>query len=299
MKDFTLALLQMTVSGVKARNWETAKRLATKAVTGPSAAEMVVLPECFNSPYGLDFFIPYSEPVPRLNTLAADIQPSIYPTASMLSSLAKDLNVYVVGGSIPEVEGEETGQDQPPRYYNTCMVFDRCGTLIGRHRKVHLFDIQNVGEKRMTFQESKVLSPGGSLTMVETEFGKISIGICYDLRFPRLVEWACQQGCWVSIFPAAFNTTTGPMHWSLLQRARAVDNQMYIAAASPASCEGEENPSSYPVYGHSSIVDPWGKVLAEAGTQEELIVARLSAQTVLSMRDQIPVLKQKRPDLYG
>ena len=145
IKDFTLALIQMKVTADKAVNWNTAKRLASQAKV-TKKADVIVLPECFNSPYGLDFFRPYAEPIPEPNTAATDIDPST--TAGFLSQLAKSLDVYLVGGSIPERCPASTA------LYNTSMIFDRTGRLLAKHRKVHLFDIQNVGPSKLTFQAS-------------------------------------------------------------------------------------------------------------------------------------------------
>jgi len=135
---------------------------------------------------------------------------------------------------------------------------------------VHLFDIDVPGKIR--FQESEVLTGGESLTDFDSEYGKIGVAICYDVRFPEMAMVAARRGSVAMIYPGAFNLTTGPLHWELLARARAVDNQIYVAMCSPA----RDMNASYNAWGHSTIVDPNGEIIAKAGEGEEIIYADLS-----------------------
>jgi len=135
---------------------------------------------------------------------------------------------------------------------------------------VHLFDIDVPGKIR--FQESEVLTGGESLTDFDSEYGKIGVAICYDVRFPEMAMVAARRGSIAMIYPGAFNLTTGPLHWELLARARAVDNQIYVAMCSPA----RDMNASYNAWGHSTIVDPNGEIIAKAGEGEEIIYADLS-----------------------
>ncbi|CAM9416275.1 unnamed protein product, partial [Hapterophycus canaliculatus] len=156
----------------------------------------------------------------------------------------------------------------------------------------HLFDIDVPGG--ITFKESDTLSPGNAITTVETPFGMIGVGICYDMRFPELSMAMRAAGSVLLCFPGAFNMTTGPAHWELLQRARALDNQCYVVTASPA-----RNPDSkYQAWGHSSVVDPWGTVVATTEHEGALVVAEVDIGRVEEVRKGIPVSLQKRPDLY-
>jgi len=150
-------------------------------------------------------FKEYSESVPKGYTCEA------------LSQCAKDNNVYIVGGSIPEDDGNG-------KLYNTCTVWSPAGEMLAKHRKVHLFDIDIPG--KITFQESKVLSQGSRLTTFDTEMGKVGLGICYDLRFAEMAQIYRDMGCKLLLYPGAFNMTTGPSHWQILQQGRAVDNQV-------------------------------------------------------------------------
>lgn len=236
-------------------------------------AQVVVLPECFNSPYGTSYFERYSEQVANGETCRA------------LTALAKEADIVLVGGSFPE-------KDETGKLYNTCLVIDSQGIIIGKHQKIHLFDVDIEGS--IKFKESDALSAGNSLTMVETVHGRFGIGICYDIRFPELATIASRKGCVAMIYPGAFNMTTGPLHWELLQRARALDNQMFIAACSPARDVG----ATYHAWGHSTVVDPNGKVISTTDEKESIVYADLDPALLHTVRESIPLSKQRRFDLY-
>ncbi|XP_073421315.1 omega-amidase NIT2 isoform X1 [Dendrobates tinctorius] len=270
MAKFKLALVQLLVSPVKSDNLKKASELIKKAAQ--QGAQIVALPECFNSPYGTTFFPEYAEKIPGQST-------------QMLSDIAKECGIYLIGGSIPE---EDCG-----KLYNTCTVFGPDGTLLIKHRKIHLFDIDVPGKIR--FQESETLSPGDSLSVFDTPFCKIGIGICYDMRFAELAQIYTKKGCQLLVYPGAFNMTTGPAHWELLQRARAIDNQVYVATASPA----RDDKASYVAWGHSTVVSPWGAVIVKAGAEEAVISADIDLQYLSEIRQQIPIHTQRRHDLYG
>mmetsp|Transcript_15627 Transcript_15627/g.54280 ORF Transcript_15627/g.54280 Transcript_15627/m.54280 type:complete len:219 (+) Transcript_15627:238-894(+) len=202
----------------------------------------------------------------------------------MLRDAAKEHGVYLVGGSIPERDGD--------RVFNTCTVWGPDGGMLARHRKMHLFDISVPGG--ITFRESDTLSAGAALTTFDTPYCRFGVGICYDIRFPLLAALMRKAGCKVLLYPGAFNTTTGPAHWELLQRGRAVDNQVYVATASPA-----RNPeSAYQAWGHSSLVNPWGEVVATTEHGPAVVVADVDVARADAIRGQIPVGVQARSDLY-
>jgi len=202
----------------------------------------------------------------------------------MLQETAKELKVYLIGGSIPEKEGSTL--------FNTNYSFGPEGQLLGKHRKIHLFDIDVPGG--MKFKESETLSGGIKLTIVETAFCKIGVGICYDIRFPELAQIYGSSGCQFLCYPGAFNMTTGPKHWLLLQQARAVDNQLFVAAVSPA----RDPTASYVAWGHSSVISPWGNPIGQLDEKPGTLLVDIDLQIVKEFRDQIPVLKQKRVDVY-
>lgn len=266
---FKLALAQIKVGPNKAANLATARAAVARAARNGS--QVVALPECFNSPYGTSYFNEYAEQVPG-------------ETSTMLAECARENNVYLIGGSFPEREGGQL--------FNTCLCFGRDGKQVGKFRKLHLFDIDVPGG--ITFKESDVLVGGNQLLYIDTEFCKIGVGICYDIRFPKIAELYRRQGCDLIVYPGAFNMTTGPAHWELLQRARALDNQMYVAAVSPA----RDTEASYVAWGHSTVVGPWGDVIATCDEHAQLVEATVDLDKVASVRTNIPISKQERLDIY-
>lgn len=264
-----LALIQLAVSASKSDNLARAARLIKEAAS--KGANIVALPECFNSPYGTSYFPEYAEPIPG-------------PSTETLVRAARENNIYLIGGSIPENDGG--------KIYNTCTVYDPKGDLIAKHRKVHLFDIEIPG--KIKFKESETLSPGNNFSFFDTPLCRIGIGICYDIRFAEMAQIYAKNGCKLLIYPGAFNMTTGPAHWELLTRARALDNQLYVATVSPAR---DEN-ASYVAWGHSSAVSPWGEVVATTGHEENIVYADIDLGLVDQIRGQIPISVQRRNDLY-
>ncbi|CAK7275254.1 Omega-amidase nit3 [Sporothrix epigloea] len=281
-KSLTIACIQLASGKDKAANLAHARDKVLEAAG--RGANLIVLPECFNSPYGCDFFPSYAESLlPSPPTAEAS------PSYHALSAMAKEAGVFLVGGSIPELV--TTGDDK--KYYNTSLTFGPDGELLASHRKVHLFDIDIPG--KITFKESDVLSPGNKVTIVDLPpYGKIGVGICYDIRFPELAAVAARKGCFAMIYPAAFNTTTGPLHWRLLGQARAVDNQLYVALCSPM----RDMSAGYHAYGHSLVVDPMAEVLVEAEEVETIVMAELHAENIESARKGIPLRTQRRYDVY-
>ena len=247
-----------------------------------AGASLVVLPECFNSPYGCQYFPKYAEKI-----LPSPPSKEDAPSWHMLSSVAAETKTYLVGGSIPEFVPEGK------KYYNTSLVFNPSGQLIATHRKTHLFDIDIPG--KITFKESEVLSPGNKVTIVDLpEYGKIGLAICYDVRFPELAMIAARKGAFMCVYPGAFNTTTGPMHWSLQARARAMDNQVYVAMCSPA----RDMEATYHAYGHSMIVNPNADIIAEADEKETIVYAEIDGAKIEETRKGIPLYTQRRFDVY-
>jgi len=230
------------------------------------------LPEIFNAPYQTNLLPDYAESIPG-------------QTSRFLATQAQDNKVLLIGGSIPEI-------DVAGKIYNSSCVFDQTGNMIAKYRKLHLFDIDIPGQ--IVFKESDVFTAGEHLALIDYQQLRLSVLICFDIRFPELARMATLAGAQMLFIPAAFNTTTGPAHWELLMRTRAVDNQLFVAAASPA-----RNPqSSYQTWGHSMIVDPWGKVIAEAQTGEEIIYAEINLDLLQKVRRELPVLEHRRPELY-
>ncbi|KAK5678510.1 Omega-amidase nit3 [Elasticomyces elasticus] len=175
-----LALVQLAAGADKSANLSHARGKVLEAAA--NGAKLVVLPECFNSPYGVKYFAKYAETL-----LPSPPTKEQSPSFHALSDMAKEAKAYLVGGSIPEYS-EET-----KKYYNTNLTFGPDGKLLATHRKVHLFDIDIPG--KITFRESEVLSPGNKVTIVDLpEYGKVGIAICYDVRFPELAMIAARKG---------------------------------------------------------------------------------------------------------
>ncbi len=265
-----LALCQMNVIDNKKENLKKASSMIAQSISND--VDFIVLPEMFNCPYSNDKFIEYAEPEEKS------------PTLETISSLAGKNNVYILAGSIPEKEDE--------KLFNTSYLFNRDGEIIAKHRKMHLFDI-DVKDK-ITFKESDVLTAGDNFTIADTEFGKIGIGICYDVRFPELARIMVENGASILFYPGAFNMTTGPAHWELLFRSRALDNQVFCVGVAPAL----NKDASYHSYGHSIIANPWGEVISQAGEKEELIISEIDLDEIKKIRGELPLLKNKRKDLY-
>ena len=264
-----VALIQMPVTADREGNLRTAAEKLRQAAAG--GADIAVLPEMFCCPYENCCFRPYGEEAGG-------------PAQEMLSRTAAETGMYVVGGSIPELADGKV--------YNTSFIYGPDGAQLARHRKVHLFDIDVKGGQR--FKESDTLSPGNAITTFETRFGTMGLCICFDLRFEELARCMCLRGARVIFVPAAFNMTTGPAHWELLFRQRAVDNQCFTVGVSPARDEA----GSYVAYGNSIAVDPWGAVLCRAGAEETTLYADLDLERLEAVRAQLPILSARRTDLY-
>lgn len=290
-----LALCQVKVTSDKAENIKHVENLIKSAVESSTTdpIDLVVLPEVWNSPYSTSSFPIYAELVPPISSLPAFIDPSVSPSTAKLSELAKQLKIWIIGGSIPEYDDVMSDKTTKRYLYNTCVVINSNGQIVAKHRKMHLFDIDIPG--KMTFKESDSLTAGNQVTVFDSPWGKIGIGICYDIRFPEYAMLMRQQGCKLLVYPGAFNMVTGPAHWELLQRCRAVDNQLYVAACSPA----RDTTAGYVAWGHSSVVSPWGDVVCKAGHEEETIYADIDIMKVEEMRQNIPCLMQKRNDIYS
>ncbi len=270
-----IALCQMmcsrkkTMEENKAENWATAARLVDEAAA--NGAQMVVLPEIWNCPYTNKCFEPYSE--------TEDGE-----TVKLMSEWAKKNGIYLIGGSIPE--------NRNGKIYNTCFVFDREGNIIAKNSKTHLFDINVPG--KIKFMESEVLTPGDGATVFDTEYGRMGVAICFDVRFSAFIQKMADDGAKLIFLPASFNMTTGPAHWDISMRMRAIDNQIFFAACAPARC----TESSYVGYGNSCVADPWGDFIAHADETEQILYADIDFDRIEEVREQLPIVRNRRPELY-
>ena len=225
--------------------------------------DFILFPEIFTCPYDNSCFPAFAQKD------GGDV-------FCFLQELARKNQCYLIGGSVPEA-------DESGKLYNTSYVFDRSGHLIGKHRKAHLFDIDVPGGQY--FRESDVLSKGEGATVFDTEDGKMGVCICFDIRFPEMFLKMREEGVRMVFVPGAFNMTTGPAHWEILFRSRALDQQIFMLGCSPA----RDSKASYVAYGHSILTDPWGRILSELGEEEGLLSTTVDLSLVDAVRQQIPL----------
>ncbi len=266
-----VAMIQMQVGEDKVGNLYHAMDLISKAKAG--GADLAVLPEMFCCPYETPRFPIYAEPEGG-------------PHFQMMAKAAADNGIYLVAGSMPE-------SDEAGHTYNTAYAFGPDGSLLGKHRKMHLFDIDVKGGQ--SFRESDTLTAGNQVTTFDTEFGRMGLAVCYDIRFPELFRLMANHGARVIIVPGAFNMTTGPAHWELSFRARALDNQVFTVGVSPA----RDVNGSYVSYANSIACSPWGDVLSRMDEKEGIGYADLNLARVDEVRAQLPLTSQRRLDLYS
>lgn len=265
-----IALIQMKVGATPKENLAHAAQLVKEAAQ--AGAELVSLPEMFCCPYETPNFPKFAEAEGG-------------PFHQSLAALAKEAGVYLIAGSVPE--------DEEGKTYNTSYVFDPAGKCIAKHRKIHLFDINIAGGQK--FMESETLTAGSRPTVFDTPWGKMGLCICYDIRFPELARLLALEGAKAIFIPAAFNMTTGPAHWELSFRARALDNQVYMAGCAPA----RDLTASYHSWGHSIVTNPWGEVMAQLEEGEGILYEELDFAREDAIREQLPLLKHRRTDLYA
>lgn len=268
-----VAAAQMTSGTDKAANVAQASELLARAVG--EGATYVQLPEYFN----------YLGPA---STYAAAAEPIPGPTTTALADLAKRHGVTVHLGSLLErVEGVS-------RPSNTSVVIGPSGAILGIYRKVHLFDVEI--PEVVTSRESDVVAPGEELVVARLAKFTLGLSVCFDLRFPELYRALSAAGAEVLAVPSAFNAGTGLAHWEVLVRSRAIENNAYVVAAAQSGTTAE----GIATYGHAMIVDPWGAVLDESKQEgPDLVTAVLDLDDVSRRRAQIPVMRFRRPLVYG
>jgi predicted amidohydrolase len=231
------------------------------------------LPEKWNGIGTADYLREIAEPLEGGETVQA------------LSGWARQHGITLVGGSIAERrEGRE-------KLSNTCVVIDPDGDVVAVYRKIHMFDVEVGGQ---VYRESEAEEPGEGTMSCELEGWRVGLTICYDLRFPELYRILAVEGAELVTIPAAFTLFTGKDHWELLVRARAVENQCYVAAANQWGTHGEGKAS----YGRSMIVDPWGVVLAQAADEDTVISAELDRTYLERVRRALPSLANRQPAAY-
>lgn len=253
-----IALAQMDVKWAEPE----ANLGAARRMVGQAAAEgtdLVVLPELWGSAYDLAHAADY----------AASLHAGLF---GEMAALAREHSLYVAGSLLEEDGG---------RFYNTCVLYSPQG-LVGSYRKLHLIGLM---------EEDRYLAPGDRLTLCDgLPWGATGLAICYDLRFPELFRALVEKGAEVIVLPAAFTATTGKAHWDTLVKARAIENLCYIAA----SAQGGYHVNGRETYGHSLLVDPWGKTLDEVAQGASHAIADINLQQLQQLRERFPVLSHRK-----
>lgn len=266
-----IALIQMLQSEKPEDN---RKRAAEMIKTAAGAgAGLVQLPEMWSFPYQMDVLRSNGEPAGAAEGVAR-----------WLSGQAALNGVWLQGGSFPlEAPGGKV--------FNSAPLYNPQGELFFSYNKNHLYDVDLPG---MQVLESSTVAAGDHCRIAATPWGNTGIAVCYDVRFPELFRALAVQGAQLVCLPAVFNRVSGPPHWELLVRSRALDNQLFVAACAPA----DNSSFSYRPYAHSLVVDPWGEVIARAGDEETILFADLDFARLQEIRRRLPVADHLRHDLY-
>ena len=268
-EPFKAAVLQMNCTPDVEANLAQALELIRKAAG--LGAQVALLPE--NTLY--------------LRVDEDELAPLFFPDSSEFEALkkaARENEMWLIIGSLTEDSGDRN------RPYNTCVVVDSEGQVRSSYRKIHLFSLKTA---TIDLDENRTICAGDTPVVARTDFGSIGLSICYDLRFPELYRGLVDHGATILVCPAAFTRKTGKMHWHHLLQSRAVENQSYVLAAAQCGHHGGNRNS----YGHSLIIDPWGKVLAEAGDEPEVLLAELDPAVVRDFRTRLPSLSDVKMEL--
>jgi deaminated glutathione amidase len=212
------------------------------------------------------------------------------PIAQRLQSLAGELGVHLLVGSLNEQRRTAGGVIDTDLCHNTSVLYGPAGDRVAVYRKMHLFDVDVPGG--LTVKESNSICPGDEVIVADTPLGKLGMSICYDLRFPELYRAQVERGAEMIAVPSAFTLTTGKDHWHALLRARAIETQCWVLA--PAQWGTHDLEGRRKSYGHSMIIDPWGTVVAEKGEGEGLCIAEIDLDYNRQVRQSIPVGQHRR-----
>jgi deaminated glutathione amidase len=262
------AAVQLNSTADRARNLATAERLVRAAAA--DGANLVALPEKWNLLAGGE-------------QLLAEAEPLDGPSLTAAREWAAELGIHLLAGSIAARVGE--------RAQNTSLLIGPDGSDLAVYRKIHMFDVDVGG---VAYRESAFEDPGSEIVTGSIGEAELGLTVCYDLRFPELYRILALRGARVISVPSAFTTTTGRDHWEVLLRARAIENQVFLIAPNQIGTA----PPHYDSFGHSAIVDPWGKVLAIAPDEECFVAADLDRAAQDEVRESLPALANRRPEAY-
>lgn len=269
-RKFTVAAIQLCSNEDKAGNLKKAGMFIDSAAK--SGADVVVLPEMFNCCGHTKVMVENAEEIPG-------------DTINVLSDKARKLGIYIVCGSIFEKVDNN-------RVYNTSVIVGRNGEVVAKYSKIHLFDVDI--QEKIRYKESENVVAGKKV--VTADMGNVNVGmsICYDLRFCELYRSLSLNGAKIIFIPSAFTAATGEYHWEPLVKARAIENQTFVVAANQIGT----SPNNITCYGNSMVVDPWGRVLAKAEDNENVILAEIDLDLLEEVRKEIPLFEHRRTDIY-
>jgi len=265
---FTVGLVSMRSGFSPAANLDDAIGLIRQAKE--NGADYVQTPEMTNI---MD--------IKRERLFAAMVGEEDDKSLARLRELARELGIFIHIGSL----GVKVS---PERAANRSFLIDRQGEIAARYDKIHMFDVDLANGE--SYRESRNFRPGEHAVVADLPWGRIGLSICYDLRFPALYRALAEAGASFIAIPAAFTKQTGEAHWHILIRARAIENGCYVMAAA----QGGMHENGRATFGHSLIVDPWGRIVAEGGTEPGVVMATIDPAEVANARGRVPSLQQGR-----
>ena len=266
---YRVAGIQMASGPNVGANLTEARRLVSQAAA--AGAGLVVLPENFAA-----------MPLREADRLEHVEQDGKGPIQDFLSALARDLGIWLVGGTLPLATQDAS------RVRAACLVYDDKGQRVVRYDKLHLFDVQlDNGEK---YNESSAIEAGDQVVVVDTPFGRLGLAVCYDLRFPELFRRMVDAGAEIFAIPSAFTEHTGKAHWDVLVRARAIENLSYVIAPG----QGGYHVNGRETHGDSMIVDPWGVILDRLPRGSGVVIADVDSKRLEAVRKRLPSIGHRR-----
>jgi predicted amidohydrolase len=265
---FRVGLIQMRSTRTPAENTDAAARMIGEARTG--GADYVLTPEMTNI-----------MEVSREKLFATIVPEENDATLATFRELARALGIFVHVGSLAiKVSSDKA--------VNRSFLIDRRGDIVARYDKIHMFDVDLTGGE--SYRESRSYRPGDLAVLTDLPWGRLGLTICYDLRFPALYRALAEAGATLLAIPSAFTRQTGEAHWNVLMRARAIENGCFVLAAA----QGGTHENGRETFGHSLVVDPWGRILAEGGTEPGVVFADIDPAEVSVARGRIPSLQHGR-----
>lgn len=270
MSAFLMGVIQADIQDDKEKNLVKVEKLIEKAIK--KGAQFVTMPENINYIGSTERNIANAEPIPG-------------ETSLFFSNLAKKHSVWIHCGSFAE------SAPGFKKVYNTSIVVDPAGEIVALYRKIHMYDVDIANGPSV--RESDAKMPGREIVVFDSEYGRMGLSICYDMRFPELYRIMALKGAKLMFVPANYTLFTGKDHWEVVLRTRAIENQCFVAAAGQVGVKPK-----FQSYGRSMVIDPWGTVIAQASDGEGVIVAEIDMDRVENVRRQLPSFPNRRPEAY-